>query len=109
MKRIPFSKMSGSGNDFVLIDNRRHILRGRMGDWAKKICHRQFGVGADGLLLLEGDSKEDFRMVYFNADGSRAEMCGNGARCMAWFAHECGVVSSRFRFQTDAYPVGAHV
>jgi len=127
MKTIPFWKMSGSGNDFVLVDNRRRVLRGRMPAWAKTLCHRQFGVGADGLLLLErlvplmtDDSSRElssvingtrcaFRMVYYNADGSRAAMCGNGARCMAWFAKKRGVVGSRFRFQTDAYPVSAHV
>jgi diaminopimelate epimerase len=109
MKTIPFWKMSGSGNDFVVIDNRRHVLRGPVGPWAKKLCHRQFGVGADGLLLLERGAKEDFRMVYYNTDGSRADMCGNGARCMAWFAHAKGVVGRTFRFQTDAYPVSAEV
>ena len=109
MKKIPFWKMSGSGNDFVVIDNRRRLLHGNLSEWAKKLCHRQFGVGADGLLLLEPDRKEDFRMVYYNADGSRADMCGNGARCMAWFAHERGAVGNTFRFRTDAYPVGAKV
>jgi len=109
MRRISFWKMSGSGNDFVVIDNRRHVLRGSIGQWAKRLCHRQFGIGADGLLLLESDRKEDFRMVYYNADGSRAHMCGNGARCMAWFAHATGAVGKTFRFMTDAYPVGATV
>ena len=109
MKTVKFWKMSGSGNDFVVIDNRRRLLRGNIAPWAKKLCHRQFGVGADGLLLLEPDKKEDFRMVYYNADGSRADMCGNGARCMAWFAHAHGAVGSTFRFKTDAYPVGAKV
>ena len=109
MKSLPFWKMSGSGNDFVIIDNRRRLLRGKMAEWAKKLCHRQFGVGADGLSLLEKDKKENFRMVYYNADGSRADMCGNGARCMAYFAHARGAVGRRFRFRTDAYPVGARV
>jgi len=109
MKIIKFWKMSGSGNDFVVIDNRRHALRGNLSRWAKILCHRQFGVGADGLLLLEKDKTEDFRMVYYNADGSRADMCGNGARCMAWFAHEQKAVGNVFRFRTDAYPVGAKV
>src|SRR5258708_36198644 len=102
MKKIQFWKMSGSGNDFVLIDNRRRVLRGDIGRWAKKLCHRQFGIGADGLLLLEPDAKEDFRMVYYNADGSRADMCGNGVRCMAYFAHAPGAVGKTFPFQTKA-------
>lgn len=109
MKNIPFWKMSGSGNDFILVDNRLHVLRGGYGVWAKRLCHRQFGVGADGLLLLEPDKREAFRMVYYNADGSRADMCGNGARCMAYFAHAHGAAPSVFRFRTDAYPVGAKV
>jgi diaminopimelate epimerase len=107
--KIPFWKMSGSGNDFVLIDNRRGLLKGDLSGWAKKLCHRQFGVGADGLLVLSLDADEDFRMLYYNADGSRADMCGNGARCMAWFAHARGAVGERFRFKTDAYPVGASI
>ena len=109
MKTIKFWKMSGSGNDFVVIDNRRGVVRGGYSALARRMCHRQFGVGADGLLLLEPDKKEDFRMVYYNADGSRADMCGNGARCMAWFAFEQGAVGGNFRFATDAYPVGARV
>src|ERR1043165_5363819 len=109
MKKVPFWKMSGSGNDFVIVDNRRRLLRGGFAHWARTLCHRQFGVGADGLLLLEPDKKEDFRMVYYNADGSRADMCGNGARCMAWFAHAQGAAGTSFQFHTDAYPVGAHV
>src|ERR1019366_2830345 len=108
-KTIPFWKMSGSGNDFIIVDNRRHVLRGGYGAWAKRLCHRQFGVGADGLLLLELDKREAFRMVYYNADGSRAAMCGNGARCMAYFAHAHGAAPSAFRFRTDAYSVGAKV
>lgn len=112
MKKIPFWKMSGSGNDFVLIDNRRRVLNGNAASWAKKLCHRQFGVGADGLLLLQPSDvrrRTAFRMVYFNADGSRADMCGNGARCMAYFAKARGVVGNVFDFQTDAYPVKARV
>jgi diaminopimelate epimerase len=109
MKKIAFWKMNGSGNDFVVIDNRRHHLRGDLATWAKKLCHRQFGVGADGLLLLVPDKKDDFRMLYYNADGSRADMCGNGARCMAWFARARGAVGNSFRFKTDAYSVGATV
>lgn len=109
MKKIKFWKMSGSGNDFVLIDNRRLQINGNASAWAKRLCHRQEGVGADGLLLLQPSRREDFRMVYFNADGSRASMCGNGARCMAYFAHRRNVVGERFRFETDAYTVSAIV
>jgi diaminopimelate epimerase len=131
MKKIPFWKMSGSGNDFVLIDNRKKIINGNAPAWARRLCFRQEGVGADGLLLLEKASPVQrpkfksktrqpwisdfglatplFRMVYYNADGSRAGMCGNGARCMAWFAHQHKAAGDQFTFETDAYPVSAIV
>ena len=129
MRSIPFWKMSGSGNDFVVIDNRRGAVRGNLSAWARRLCHRQFGVGADGLLLLcaasevrrskpaiagpgtseLGAGAPDFRMVYYNADGSRATMCGNGARCLAWAAHAWGVTGRRPAFQTDAGPVQGEV
>jgi diaminopimelate epimerase len=109
MKKLKFMKMSGSGNDFVVIDNRHRALSGNLHQWAKRLCHRQWGVGADGLLLLERSSKADFRMLYFNADGSRATMCGNGARCMAWVADYKGAAKSNFDFETDAGVVHAHV
>jgi diaminopimelate epimerase len=108
-KKLAFWKMSGSGNDFVLIDNRRSLFPRAVSAWAKKLCHRQEGIGADGLLLLEKSKKAEFRMVYFNADGSRASMCGNGARCISWFAHEQGLVSTKFDFETDAGLVSASV
>jgi diaminopimelate epimerase len=108
MKKVKFWKMSGSGNDFVMIDNRRKVIANRE-KAARALCHRHFGVGADGLLLLESSKREDFRMVYYNADGSRADMCGNGARCMAYFAQAHKAASGAFRFETDAYPVGARV
>jgi diaminopimelate epimerase len=108
-KKLPFLKMSGSGNDFVLVDNRRGSFPKPVSVWAKRLCHRQEGVGADGLLLLEKSRKADFRMVYFNADGSRASMCGNGARCISWFAHELGAAGSASQFETDAGLVAATV
>src|SRR5471032_1130727 len=109
MKRIPFWKMSGSGNDFVVIDNRKKIINGNAPALARRLCFRQEGVGADGLLLLEKSAHADFRMVYYNADGSRASMCGNGARCMAWFARDLGVARSKSHFETDAGLVEATV
>src|SRR3954471_5306940 len=109
MKTISFLKMSGSGNDFVLVDNRRGQFPRPASAWAKRLCHRQEGVGADGLLLLEKSARADFRMVYFNADGSRASMCGNGARCIAWFAHDQKAAHANSRFETDAGLVEAAV
>lgn len=102
MKKLAFWKMSGSGNDFVVIDNRRKIITGKLAEWARRLCHRQFGIGADGLLLLDRSQKADFRMVYFNSDGSRASMCGNGARCIAWAAKQWKAVDQTFDFETDA-------
>ncbi|OGR85574.1 MAG: diaminopimelate epimerase [Elusimicrobia bacterium RIFCSPLOWO2_01_FULL_54_10] len=94
--------MSGGGNDFVLFDNRKKVLPADYSALAKKVCHRKFSIGADGLLVLEDEPTADFRMVYFNADGSRAEMCGNGARCIARFAHILKATPSKMKFQTDA-------
>jgi diaminopimelate epimerase len=108
-QRIEFLKMSGSGNDFVMIDNRRGDFPKPLSRWAKKLCDRHEGVGAHGLLLLEKSAKADFRMVYFNADGSRASMCGNGARCMAWFAHHRNAAGTKSVFETDAGLVSAIV
>ncbi len=86
--RIPFKKMTGAGNDFVLIDNRKRDLQI---DWpavTPSICDRRYGIGADGLLVIEPSSKADFTMLYFNADGSFGGMCGNGGRCAALFMSE---------------------
>jgi len=101
---IAFTKMHGAGNDFIMIApdawpaaglNRREIAQ---------LCDRRLGVGADGLITLAAVPEPDvaFRMVYFNADGGEAEMCGNGARCSVAFAHELGLVGSSCRFRTQA-------
>ena len=85
--RIRFTKMTGSGNDFIIIDNRVLKLEKERGrELARLACRRRMSVGADGLILIENDSEADFRWQFFNADGSEAEMCGNGARCAARFA-----------------------
>jgi len=84
MNKINFTKLVASGNDFVLID-RLPRIGCRLSELAKKICDRKFGIGADGLLLLEKSKKADVKMRIFNADGSEAEMCGNGARCTALY------------------------
>ncbi len=83
--RVNFTKMSGAGNDFVVVDNRdRKIKNGAR--FARELCDRRWGIGADGLLLLEKSRRADYRMMYYNADGSYGGMCGNGGRCIAWFA-----------------------
>lgn len=82
MRKIDFTKMVASGNDFVVIDSR---VSQRLPGLASQLCNRKFGIGADGMLLLRQSKKADIRMRIFNADGSEAEMCGNGARCIALY------------------------
>jgi len=91
--------MTGAGNDFVVVDNRSGAVADPS-EFARKVCDRRFGIGADGILLLENADHADFTMKYFNADGSNAGMCGNGGRCLAKFAFDIGAVKSeRFRFE----------
>jgi diaminopimelate epimerase len=87
MNPIPFHKMSGSGNDFILINNRQAVLPDiDPRDFARRVCRRKVSAGADGLILIENSDVADFKWRFFNSDGSIAEMCGNGARCVARFA-----------------------
>lgn len=100
---IPFVKMNGTGNDFILIDHRKPcIAREAMQEFARLVCRRKFSVGADGLILIEDSESADFKWLFFNADGSVAEMCGNGARCAARFAYMHGIASARMCFETLA-------
>jgi diaminopimelate epimerase len=96
---IPFFKASGAGNDFVLIDNMSRWLPGEKSTLARAICDRNFGVGGDGLLVIEPARSADFTMLYFNADGSFGGMCGNGGRCAAMFAFKAGYTKARFSFR----------
>lgn len=95
---LKFYKYHGAGNDFVIIDNRNKIFNAEDHNLIEAICHRRFGVGADGLLLLENEEGYDFRMVYFNSDGYEATMCGNGGRCIVAFAARLGIISNNARF-----------
>ena len=89
---VPFTKMEGAGNDFVVLDNRfLRFTDDELAALARQACPRRTGVGADGLLALDEDPGADFRMRYRNADGSLATMCGNGARCLARFAARAGL------------------
>lgn len=102
---VPFLKMHGAANDFVVIDHRRPFLPEPPGPLVARLCDRRRGVGADGVLLLEGHPELDFAMRYFNADGGRAGYCGNGARCLARLALDLGLGrDGRVRFATDAGP-----
>lgn len=84
---LRFAKLVGAGNDFVLLDNRvsRIVSSGRLKELARELCDRKFGIGADGLLVAENSQTADLKMRIFNADGSEAQMCGNGARCFAYY------------------------
>jgi len=108
--KIPFFKMSGSGNDFILIDNRQGVLNAdRLGDFVPRVCTRKVSVGADGLILIEPSQRVDFRWRFFNADGSEAEMCGNGGRCAARFAVLKGITTPKLAFETLAGIIEAEV
>jgi diaminopimelate epimerase len=100
---LEFTKMNGAGNDFVLIDNRQQKIKLTPGQ-AMHICHRQRGVGADGIMLLIpcASGKADWAWTFFNCDGSNANMCGNGARCFARFIQKLTGTNTGFTFETGA-------
>ena len=105
-----FFKMSGSGNDFILIDNRSQSLAmGSPTEFVRRICERKVSVGADGLILIENSDRADFRWRFFNADGSEVDMCGNGGRCAARFAFIKGIAGKRLSFETGAGIIDAEV
>ena len=107
---IPFAKMSGTGNDFIIIDNRDKIVADdEMVGLAVQACRRGQSVGADGLLLIENDDELDFAWRFFNSDGSEAEMCGNASRCVARLACLDGIVGPELVFRTIAGPIRATV
>lgn len=107
MNKIPFMKLSGAGNDFVIINNLENLVDSTDTNFVQKVCERRMSVGADGVLLVEkadgiGTGSVDFRMRYFNADGGEVETCGNGARCISRFAYLNGIVTEKMRFLTNA-------
>lgn len=109
-KKIPMVKMSGTGNDFILIDNRSGIVpEDRLKTFVKGVCRRRLSVGADGLILVESSRNADFRWRYFNSDGGEVEMCGNGSRCVARFAYLNGIAPQTMTFETLAGPIRAEV
>ena len=110
MNPIPFYKMSGAGNDFIIIDNRNQIVADtELSSFITGVCRRKMSAGADGLILIETSDKYDFRWRFFNSDGSNAEMCGNGARCAARFAHVNGIAGTSLSFETEAGVVSAQI
>lgn len=113
MNTISFTKMAASGNDFIIFENRAQKTesRGILKQLAKDMCNRRYGIGADGLLVLELSQKADIRMRIFNPDGSEAQMCGNGARCCAkYFSHQLSAVSHQpIGIETKAGVLQAYV
>lgn len=96
---VHFAKYHGTGNDFILVDGRKTKFPGHKPSLIKQLCHRRFGIGADGLIVLESSESHDFSMRYYNADGKEGSMCGNGGRCIAAFARQLGIVASETVFE----------
>ncbi|MBU1419026.1 MAG: diaminopimelate epimerase, partial [Proteobacteria bacterium] len=107
---IPFAKMSGTGNDFIIIDHRQHLVPEDMqAEFVSRVCRRMFSVGADGLIFIENSDKADFSWRFYNANGSVAEMCGNGARCAARFAFAKNIAGKKMSFETMAGIIEAEI
>jgi diaminopimelate epimerase len=100
MGTLGFQKWQGAGNDFIIIDNRENQAKWLGKEDISRLCDRHFGIGADGLMLISQAAGYDFEMQYYNSDGNRAEMCGNGGRCITAMAHELGMIGTEARFVT---------
>lgn len=95
---MTFYKYQGTGNDFIIVDNRTMKIDKNNTKRIAELCDRRFGIGADGFILLETDENSDFKMVYYNADGNESSMCGNGGRCITAFAKFLGVIENETEF-----------
>ena len=95
---LKFHKYQGTGNDFIILDNRKNEYSALSPKNVKKLCTRNFGIGADGLMLLNEKEGFDFDMTYYNADGNEGSLCGNGSRCMIKFARSIGIIKDHFLF-----------
>jgi diaminopimelate epimerase len=96
--QLEFYKYQGTGNDFVMIDNRSNFFPKENTQCIAHLCDRRFGIGGDGLILLENDPETDFKMVYYNSDGNQSSMCGNGGRCLVAFAKKLQVIDNKATF-----------
>jgi len=100
METLEFFKYQGTGNDFVMIDDRKATFSLNDHELIAHLCHRKFGIGADGLILIRHHAEADFEMIYYNADGYLTSLCGNGSRCAVKFADQLGIVKKQCRFMT---------
>ena len=107
--KIEFYKYQGTGNDFVILENRDNRYDNLTAQQVKQICNRRFGVGADGLMLFCKHDKLDFEMIYYNADGNLSSMCGNGGRCLVKFAKQQGMFKVTYRFMAVDGPHEAEI
>ncbi|HEY2720412.1 MAG TPA: diaminopimelate epimerase [Chitinophagaceae bacterium] len=106
---IQFHKYQGTGNDFVILDNRKKEYNGLTASHIRHVCDRRFGIGGDGLMLLNEKAGLDFEMRYFNADGRESSMCGNGGRCLIKFAYELGIHKTLYHFVAADGPHEAEI
>jgi len=107
--KITFYKYQGAGNDFILLDNRQNTYNDLTEEQVKTLCDRHFGIGADGLMLLNLKKGFDFEMIYFNADGKEGSMCGNGGRCIVQFASRLGIKKNEYSFSAVDGPHSAKI
>jgi diaminopimelate epimerase len=96
--KIQFFKYHGTGNDFIIFDNRKNEIPAMTTEQVSFLCHRRFGIGADGVIMLNAHTQYHFEMKYYNSDGNEGSMCGNGGRCLVKFAYDSGIVKTTYKF-----------
>ena len=106
--QINFYKYQGTGNDFILLDNRQDSVE-LSNKQILRLCDRRFGIGADGLMELKTQEGYDFKMVYYNSDGNEGSMCGNGGRCITRFAYDCGIIRGNYEFLAVDGPHSSYI